>query len=99
MNPLELEVYHQIKNIVGDLVDCQLIVSSLRTYRTDTYLFTFTNSFALSSMVHDKKVLGVCGETSLANSKQSMITIMQDHERYILRRLAKVFESLFSLVT
>lgn len=28
-------------------------------------------------MMHDKKVIGVCGETSLANSKQSIITMMQ----------------------
>lgn len=28
-------------------------------------------------MMHDKKVLGVCGETSLANAKQSVITMMQ----------------------
>jgi len=28
-------------------------------------------------MIHDKKVLGVCGETSLANAKQSIITMMQ----------------------
>jgi hypothetical protein len=27
--------------------------------------------------IHDKKVLGVCGETELANSKQSIITVMQ----------------------
>ena len=25
-------------------------------------------------MIHDKKVLGVCGETFLANAKQSVIT-------------------------
>jgi chitin synthase len=28
-------------------------------------------------MIHDKKLLGVCGETSLANAKQSLITMMQ----------------------
>lgn len=30
-----------------------------------------------SSMIHDKKLLGVCGETELANAKQSLITMMQ----------------------
>jgi chitin synthase len=29
------------------------------------------------SMIHDKKLLGVCGETELANAKQSPITMMQ----------------------
>jgi chitin synthase len=28
-------------------------------------------------MMHDKKLLGVCGETELANAKQSLITMMQ----------------------
>lgn len=28
-------------------------------------------------MVHDKKLLGVCGETELANARDSLITMMQ----------------------
>jgi len=28
-------------------------------------------------MVHDKKIIGACGETELANPKQSLITMMQ----------------------
>ena len=28
-------------------------------------------------MIHDKKLLGVCGETELSNAKQSLITMMQ----------------------
>lgn len=28
-------------------------------------------------MVHDKKTIAVCGETELANAKQSIITMMQ----------------------
>jgi chitin synthase len=28
-------------------------------------------------MIHDKKLLGVCGETELANAKQLLITMMQ----------------------
>jgi chitin synthase len=28
-------------------------------------------------MIHDKKLLGVCGETEIANAKQSIITMMQ----------------------
>ena len=51
MNPLELEVYHQIKNIIGDRVPIQLIISSLRTYGLNTYL-----TFANSSLISDKKV-------------------------------------------
>jgi hypothetical protein len=31
----------------------------------------------LSSMINDKKVIACCGETSLANAKQSLVTMMQ----------------------
>ena len=50
-------------------------------------------------MMHDKKILGVCGETSISNSKQSIITMMQVYEYYISHHLAKAFESLFGSVT
>jgi hypothetical protein len=36
-------------------------------------------------MIHDKKLLGVCGETSLANAKQSLITMMQVRNLGILQ--------------
>lgn len=50
-------------------------------------------------MVHDKKLLGVCGETGLSNSKKSIITMMQVYEYFISHHLAKSFESLFGSVT
>lgn len=28
-------------------------------------------------MMHDKKIIGVCGETSIANAKQSIVTMAQ----------------------
>lgn len=27
--------------------------------------------------MHDKKIIGVCGETSIANAKQSIVTMSQ----------------------
>jgi chitin synthase len=51
------------------------------------------------------KLLGVCGETELANAKQSLITMMQVGLKFLvghlifLRQLANVFESLFGSVT
>lgn len=96
MNPLELEMYHQIKNVIGVnptfyeycfMVDADTVVDPLSLNRL------------VSAMMHDKKVLGVCGETSLANSKQSIITMMQVYEYFISHHLAKAFESLFGSVT
>ncbi len=50
-------------------------------------------------MIHDKKLVAVCGETGLANAKQSIITMMQVYEYFISHHLAKAFESLFGSVT
>ncbi|KAH9984858.1 glycosyltransferase family 2 protein [Russula vinacea] len=52
-----------------------------------------------SPMIHDKKLVAVCGETGLANAKQSIITMMQVYEYFISHHLAKAFESLFGSVT
>lgn len=49
--------------------------------------------------MHDKKTLGVCGETSISNAKHSIITMMQVYEYYISHHLSKAFESLFGSVT
>lgn len=96
MNPLELEVYHQIKNVIGVnptfyeylfMVDADTVVDPLSLNRL------------VSAMIHDKKVIGACGETALANSKQSIITMMQVYEYYLSHHLAKAFESLFGSVT
>ncbi|KAF9235539.1 chitin synthase-domain-containing protein [Melanogaster broomeanus] len=72
MNPLELEIYHQIKNVIG-----------------------VNPTFVL----HDQKVLGVCGETELANAKQSIITMMQVYKYFLSHHMAKAFESLVASAT
>ncbi|KAI6005209.1 chitin synthase-domain-containing protein [Pisolithus orientalis] len=74
MNPLELEMYHQIKNIIG-----------------------VNQTFY--EMIHDKKVLGMCSETSLANAKQSIVMMMQVYEYFISHHMVKAFESLFGSLT
>ncbi|KZV99016.1 glycosyltransferase family 2 protein [Exidia glandulosa HHB12029] len=96
MNPLELEVYHQIKNVIGvnpTFYEYLLVVDA------DTTAEPLSMNRLVSAMMHDKKLIGVCGETSLANSKQSVITMMQVYEYFISHHLAKAFESLFGSVT
>ncbi|KAF8688556.1 TRAFAC class myosin-kinesin ATPase superfamily Myosin family, partial [Rhizoctonia solani] len=96
MNPLELELYHQIKNVIGvnpTFYEYVLMVDA------DTTVEPLSLNRLVSAMIHDKKVLGVCGETSIANAKQSIITMMQVYEYFISHHLAKAFESLFGSVT
>ncbi|KAI6140285.1 chitin synthase-domain-containing protein, partial [Pisolithus tinctorius] len=99
MNPLELEMYHQIKNVIGVNLT---FYEYLFTVNADTTAEPYTLNHLISAqviMIHNKKVLGVCGETSLANAKQLIVTMMQVYEYFISHHMAKVFESLFSLVT
>ncbi|KAJ1896285.1 hypothetical protein LPJ66_004086 [Kickxella alabastrina] len=43
--------------------------------------------------------MGICGETQLANEKDTWITMIQVYEYYISHHLSKAFESLFGSVT
>ncbi|EGO19927.1 glycosyltransferase family 2 protein [Serpula lacrymans var. lacrymans S7.9] len=94
-NPMELEMYHQIKNIIG--VN-PTFYKYIFTVDADTVEPLSVNRL-ISAMIHDKKVLSVCGETELTNTKQSIITMMQVYEYFISHHMAKVFESLFGSVT
>lgn len=96
MNPLELEMYHQIKNVIG--VN-PTFFEYLFTVDADTMVEPYSVNRLISACIHDKKVLGVCGETELANAKQSIITMMQVYEYFISHHMAKAFESLFGSVT
>ncbi|KAI0062534.1 glycosyltransferase family 2 protein [Artomyces pyxidatus] len=96
MNPLELEMYHQIKNVIG--VN-PTFYEYLFTVDADTTVHPMSVNRLISAMIHDKKLIGVCGETELANAKQSIITMMQVYEYFISHHLAKAFESLFGSVT
>ncbi|KAF6741605.1 glycosyltransferase family 2 protein [Ephemerocybe angulata] len=96
MNPLELEMYHQIKNVIGvnpSFYEYLFMVDA------DTTVEPLSVNRLISAMIHDKKLLGVCGETELANAKQSLITMMQVYEYFISHHMAKAFESLFGSVT
>ncbi|KAF8634990.1 hypothetical protein AX15_000605 [Amanita polypyramis BW_CC] len=96
MNPLELEMYHQIKNVIG--VN-PTFYEYVFTVDADTTVDPLSLNRLISAMIHDKKLLGVCGETELANAKQSIVTMMQVYEYFISHHMAKAFESLFGSVT
>ncbi|PKY38336.1 glycosyltransferase family 2 protein [Rhizophagus irregularis] len=96
MTPLELEMYHQIKNVIGvnpSFYEYILMVDA------DTEVMPDSLNRLVSAFMHDTKVMGLCGETTLANEKDSWVTMIQVYEYYISHHLAKAFESLFGSVT
>ncbi|KAI9318939.1 chitin synthase-domain-containing protein [Dichotomocladium elegans] len=96
MSPLQLEMYHQMKNVIGvtpQMYEFVLMVDA------DTEVMPDGLSYLASSMAHDSKIIGVCGETTLANEKATWTTMIQVYEYFISHHMIKAFESLFSTVT
>ena len=96
MSPLELEMYHQIRNIIGvnpTFYEFMLQIDA------DTVVAPDSASRMVSAFLDDTRLIGVCGETALTNSKSSFVTMIQVYEYYISHNLAKAFESLFGSVT
>ena len=96
MNPMELELYHQIQNVIG--VN-PAYYEYLFQVDADTMVGADSASQMVSAMNNNSKIQALCGETALSNARASIITMMQVYEYYISHNLAKAFESLFGSVT
>lgn len=96
MSPLELEMYHQIRNIIGvnpTFYEFMLQIDA------DTVVAADSATRMVSAFLDDTRLIAVCGETALTNAKSSFITMIQVYEYYISHNLSKAFESLFGSVT
>jgi chitin synthase len=96
MSPLELEMFHQINNIIGvdpELYEYMLMIDADTSVREDSL------NILVAACANDSKIAGICGETSLENEERSWWTMIQVYEYYISHHLAKAFESLFGSVT
>ncbi|KAI8379313.1 chitin synthase-domain-containing protein [Radiomyces spectabilis] len=96
MTPLELEIYYQIRQVIGvdpSLYEYILMVDS------DTEVYPDALNRLVSCMLHDSRIIGLCGETELGNEDRSWTTMIQVYEYYISHHLVKAFESLFGSVT
>ncbi|KAJ5129772.1 Fungal chitin synthase [Penicillium bovifimosum] len=96
MSPMELEMHHHIRNIIG--VNPQFYEYILQV-DADTMVAPDAATRFVSSFLSDTRLIGCCGETSLSNAKTSIITMIQVYEYYISHNLTKAFESLFGSVT
>ncbi|KAI0021281.1 class V chitin synthase [Xylariomycetidae sp. FL0641] len=96
MSPLELEIYHQIRNIIGVNPTFYEFMFQIDA---DTVVAADSATRMVSSFLDDTRLIAVCGETSLTNAKGSFITMIQVYEYYISHNLVKAFESLFGSVT
>jgi chitin synthase len=77
MSPLQLEMFHQINNIIGvdpELYEFLLMVDADTSVREDSL------NRLVSACAHDAKIAGICGETSLENEERSWWTMIQVYE-------------------
>jgi chitin synthase len=96
MNPLELEIFHQINNIIGvdpELYEYILMVDADTSVREDSL------NRLVAACSNNSKIAGICGETGLQNEERSWWSMIQVYEYFISHHLAKAFESLFGSVT
>lgn len=96
LNPLELRLCYVMKNIIG--VDPRFY-EFLMMVDSDTQVSPSSLNYMVSSIVDDEKVIGVCGETNIANERGSLVSMVQVYEYFLSHKMAKGFESLFGSVT
>ncbi|CAN9338768.1 unnamed protein product [Alternaria sp. RS040] len=96
MTELEFEMFNGIWKITGISPDFYEIVLMVDA---DTKVFPDSLTHMVSAMVKDPDIMGLCGETKIANKRDSWVSMIQVFEYFISHHLAKSFESVFGGVT
>jgi chitin synthase len=96
MSELEFEMFNGIWKITGISPDFYEIVLMVDA---DTKVFPDSLTHMISAMVKDPEIMGLCGETKIANKRESWVSMIQVFEYFISHHLSKSFESVFGGVT
>ncbi|WVN90382.1 uncharacterized protein L203_105618 [Cryptococcus depauperatus CBS 7841] len=96
MTTLDYEFFNAIWRCTGippDRYETVLCVDA------DTKVFPDSLTRMNACMVNDTEIMGLCGETKIANKSETWVTMIQVFEYYISHHLTKAFESVFGGVT
>ncbi|AJP90033.1 AIC_G0002090.mRNA.1.CDS.1 [Saccharomyces cerevisiae] len=96
MTQLEFQLLKNIWQITGLMAD---FYETVLMVDADTKVFPDALTHMVAEMVKDPLIMGLCGETKIANKAQSWVTAIQVFEYYISHHQAKAFESVFGSVT
>lgn len=96
MTELEFEMFNGLWKITGMSPDYYEIVLMVDA---DTKVFPDSLTHMISAMVKDPEIMGLCGETKIANKRESWVSMIQVFEYFISHHLSKSFESVFGGVT
>ena len=96
MTELEYELFNSLWSVTGvspDFYEVVLMVDA------DTNIYKDSLTRVVSAMVKDPRLMGLCGETKIANKRASWVTMIQVFEYFISHNLSKSFESVFGACT
>lgn len=96
MTALEFEIFTGIRRITGiapDFYEAMMMVDA------DTKVYPDCLTHMVAELVRDPMIMGLCGETKIANKRESWVTAIQVFEYFISHHQAKAFESVFGGVT
>ncbi|KAG0204630.1 hypothetical protein BGX28_003467 [Mortierella sp. GBA30] len=96
MTPLDYELFRKIQHLMQVTPDKFEIVLMVDA---DTKVYPSSLRLLMNCMNNDPLIMGLCGETKIANKRQSWVTGIQVFEYYISHHLGKGFESVFGGVT
>ncbi|RKO94774.1 chitin synthase-domain-containing protein [Blyttiomyces helicus] len=96
MTPLDFDLFQKMHYLMGVTPDNFEIVLMVDA---DTKVAPDSLSRMVACMVRDPLVMGLCGETRIANKSESWVSRIQVFEYYLSHHLAKAFESIFGGVT
>lgn len=96
MSELEFQMMKSIWQLTGLMPD---FYESVLMVDADTRVFPDSITHMIAEMVRDPSIMGLCGETKIANKLQSWVTTIQVFEYYISHHQSKAFESVFGSVT
>lgn len=96
MTELEYEMFNGLWKVTGISPDYYEIILMVDA---DTKVFPDSLTHMVSAMVKDPEIMGLCGETKIANKRDSWVSAIQVFEYFVSHHLAKSFESVFGGVT
>ncbi|PWN92740.1 hypothetical protein FA10DRAFT_224898 [Acaromyces ingoldii] len=96
MTLFDYEFFNSIWRVTGISPDHFEIVLMVDA---DTKVFPDSLSRMVACMVEDPEIMGLCGETKIANKAETWVTMIQVFEYYISHHQTKAFEACFGGVT
>jgi len=96
MTTFEYEFFNSLWRVTGVSPDRYELVLCVDA---DTKVFPDSLTRMVSCMVQDEEIMGLCGETKIANKGETWVTMIQVFEYYISHHMTKAFESMFGGVT